>query len=100
MEPLIFPQCGGKITEYRSEQHFATCEYCSTKFLIEDHKESAAPDAALIYTPFEPARMMPIVIGVLTNAFSVKTSSIFATRSNAEAFRALGDAHFVKIRRC
>jgi sugar lactone lactonase YvrE len=39
MKPLICPQCGGKITNYSAFQNFATCGYCSTRFLIEPEKQ-------------------------------------------------------------
>ncbi len=35
MKPLICPQCGGKITDYKPSDSFAVCGYCSTKFVIE-----------------------------------------------------------------
>ena len=35
MKPLICPQCGGKITDYKPSDNFAVCGYCSTKFVIE-----------------------------------------------------------------
>lgn len=38
MRPLICPQCGGQITDYRVGVTFATCGYCSTRFLIEENK--------------------------------------------------------------
>jgi sugar lactone lactonase YvrE/DNA-directed RNA polymerase subunit RPC12/RpoP len=43
MKPLICPQCGGKITEYDQWQKFATCQYCSTRFLIEQEIKPPAP---------------------------------------------------------
>lgn len=43
MKPLICPQCGGKITEYDRWEKFATCQYCSTRFLIEQEKQSQPP---------------------------------------------------------
>lgn len=39
MKPLICPQCGGKITQYNQFDKFATCQYCDTKFLIEQEKQ-------------------------------------------------------------
>ena len=38
MKPLICPQCGGKITDYKSSDNFAVCGYCGTRFVIE-HKQ-------------------------------------------------------------
>jgi sugar lactone lactonase YvrE/DNA-directed RNA polymerase subunit RPC12/RpoP len=43
MKPLICPQCGGKITDYDQWQKFATCQYCSTRFLIEQEKQPQLP---------------------------------------------------------
>ena len=43
MRPLICPQCGGQITEYREGATFTTCEYCATRFLIEENKVRRRP---------------------------------------------------------
>jgi len=43
MKPLICPQCGGKITDYDRWQKFATCQYCSTRFLIEQENQPQPP---------------------------------------------------------
>lgn len=48
MEPLICPQCGGQITSYLPGATFATCSYCSTKFLVAQNKQS---DVASSYEP-------------------------------------------------
>jgi hypothetical protein len=41
MKPLTCPQCGGKITEYNQWQPFVTCQYCSTRFVVETEKQPA-----------------------------------------------------------
>ncbi len=38
MRPLICPQCGGQIDEYAAGTAFTVCEYCGTKFLVEENK--------------------------------------------------------------
>ncbi len=43
MRPLICPQCGGQITEYEPGATFTVCEYCSTRFLIEENKQPRTP---------------------------------------------------------
>jgi hypothetical protein len=43
MRPLICPQCGGQIDQYPAGATFATCEYCATKFLIDDNKAPRIP---------------------------------------------------------
>ena len=35
MEPLICPECGGKVDEPKAGRDIAVCEYCSTKFRSE-----------------------------------------------------------------
>ncbi len=49
MKPLICPQCGGKITEYSPWQQFATCDYCQTKFVIEQQKPKTVEAATPVY---------------------------------------------------
>src|SRR5260221_1991238 len=46
LKPLICPQCGGEITNYSPGQTFATCSYCSTRFVI-DAKEQEKDDVAV-----------------------------------------------------
>jgi len=53
MEALICPQCGGQITNYSPGQTFATCGYCSTRFLI------APPTPAVAPTPTYAAQDVP-----------------------------------------
>jgi hypothetical protein len=53
MEPLICPQCGGKITEYRPSDITTVCGYCETKFVIEREPTKPLPPVEF---DFEPAR--------------------------------------------
>ena len=67
MRPLICPQCGGQITSYLPGQVFTTCQYCSTKFLIEENKQKRPEPVEPSYTP--PPAMVeksPMFIGVLS----------------------------------
>lgn len=43
MKPLICPQCGGKITDYKSSDIFTVCIYCETKFVIEREPPKPPP---------------------------------------------------------
>ena len=45
MRPLICPQCGGQITEYPEGARFTTCDYCETRFVIEENKAPRGPQA-------------------------------------------------------
>lgn len=68
MKPLICPQCGGKITEYDQWQKFATCQYCSTRFLIEQEKPPQPPPVHFepSYNSFEkPDNGQNLVIGIV-----------------------------------
>jgi hypothetical protein len=44
MKPLLCPQCGGSIANYSERDRFATCRYCSTRFLIESAAEAEDND--------------------------------------------------------
>jgi hypothetical protein len=68
MEPLICPQCGGKITQYLPGQAFTTCSYCSTAFRIDQNKEKdVAPPVyeAAPSTGSRPELFVSVLIGVL-----------------------------------
>jgi hypothetical protein len=57
MRPLICPQCGGQIDEYATGAAFTVCEYCGTKFLVEENKVPRVPpvvDAPALETDPEP----------------------------------------------
>ncbi len=49
MKPLICPQCGGKIVDYKPLQQFAVCDYCTTRFVIEPQK--SATQTEFVYPP-------------------------------------------------
>lgn len=58
MKPLICPQCGGKITDYKPWDNFAVCGYCETKSVIATEKpkpipEPPPPPVEPVYQPFE-----------------------------------------------
>ncbi len=43
MKPLICPQCGGKITDYKPLDTFTVCSYCETRFVIERDLPKSPP---------------------------------------------------------
>lgn len=43
MKPLICPQCGGKITDYKPWDNFVVCGYCETKTVINTEKPQPIP---------------------------------------------------------
>jgi sugar lactone lactonase YvrE len=59
MKPLICPQCGGKITNYSPFQNFATCGYCSTRFLIEPEKQKTTIAGELYYDSLPTSKPTP-----------------------------------------
>ncbi len=66
MEPLICPQCGGQITSYEPGATFATCGYCSTRFLIDQNKQSdAAPDLSPPVTSVSPRPLGFVIAGIV-----------------------------------
>ncbi len=76
MEPLICPQCGGRITSYSPGQTFTTCQYCSTSFLIEANKQKDA-DPVSVYTPDPKRNPQQTIISVIVAAFLVIGGAIF-----------------------
>src|SRR3954454_21484673 len=94
MEPLICPQCGGQITEYKPGATFATCEYCSTKFLISENKQErpvyTTPEPAEpVQTAFAPplgaifaALMVAMVLIVFIAAIRIKKDPVSSTTSS------------------
>ncbi|HLM62391.1 MAG TPA: hypothetical protein VK308_16435 [Pyrinomonadaceae bacterium] len=65
MKPLICPQCGGKITDYKPWDNFATCEYCTTRFVIEQQKPAAAEPVyqSLPTSSLSPNTIIGFVVG-------------------------------------
>lgn len=53
MKPLICPQCGGKITDYKPSDIFTVCVYCGTKFVIEREQPKPPPPTPLITPEYE-----------------------------------------------
>ncbi len=51
MKPLICPQCGGKITDYKEKDTFTVCAYCLTKFVIEREPPKPLPKIDFEYEP-------------------------------------------------
>ncbi len=51
MKPLICPQCGGKIIDYKPSDIFAVCGYCATKFVIERETPKPSPQVEFDYEP-------------------------------------------------
>lgn len=75
MKPLICPQCGGKITDYKPQDSFAVCGYCETRFVIETEKP---PIAAPVYQPLETSSFSSNqIISVAGGAFLIAVIIIF-----------------------
>ena len=74
MKPLICPQCGGKIIDYKDWANFVTCGYCETKFVIEQAKpKPEEPKPAFqfqpVYKPLKESSANPtIFIAVIVSA--------------------------------
>ncbi|MEP6947066.1 MAG: hypothetical protein ABJA02_14190 [Acidobacteriota bacterium] len=83
MEPLICPQCGGAITDYSPLQNFATCGYCSTRFLISAAKAVPADDVTPDFAPSKgsgaPTQAVFIAIGLVVMIFGL--SAVIAIMS-------------------
>lgn len=62
MKPLICPQCGGKITEYNQFAKFVTCQYCDTRFLIEQEKQPSFQSEPVYKTPVVTTNNLGLVI--------------------------------------
>lgn len=75
MEPLICPQCGGAISDYSPTQNFATCGYCSTRFLISSARtvpvEPALPEYSEAPRSNVPSQAIFIAIGVVVVVFGL-----------------------------
>ncbi|HEV7699860.1 MAG TPA: hypothetical protein VGO43_06500, partial [Pyrinomonadaceae bacterium] len=90
MRPLICPQCGGQIDEYPAGATFATCEYCSTKFLIESNKAPRAPEPTIPLGPAQPPNLdtgdpttsFVKILGMVLGAIAViSTIAVVATQN-------------------
>jgi hypothetical protein len=79
MKPLICPQCGGKITEYNEWQKFATCQYCSTRFVIEQEKPTSTPFESSYETSETPNVGRNLVIGVIAAISLIFGAAILLT---------------------
>ena len=78
MKPLICPQCGGSIANYSEHERFATCVYCSTRFLIES---AASPDdekPPVIFQPPEPGNSQSIFLAVGVSVLIAGALILFA----------------------
>lgn len=64
MKPLICPQCGGSIANYSEAERFATCVYCSTRFLIESAASADDDNEPVIYQRPEPKNTQAIFLAV------------------------------------
>lgn len=72
MKPLICPQCGGSITNYSTRENFATCSYCTTKFLIETEKPKPVFQPAPVFESLKVSSGNPnLFVGVLVGVFFV-----------------------------
>src|SRR5437016_5489137 len=82
MEPLICPQCGAQITEYTPGATFATCGYCSTKFLIEKNRQSVVADPLEIEVPSTTTQaFLPVVWGVIAAIVIIASITIVSIKS-------------------
>ena len=61
MKPLICPQCGGKITDYKPWDNFAVCGYCETRIIVNPEKPKPIPEPPPISAPvYEPVESSSI----------------------------------------
>src|SRR4051794_28549712 len=85
MRPLICPQCGGQIDEYAAGAAFTVCEYCGTKFLVDENKLPrvvAAPvDPPELETEDPTAAFRKVLAGALIAIVVVIVISVFATKT-------------------
>src|SRR5205809_2002177 len=65
MRPLICPQCGGQIDQYAAGASFTVCEYCGTRFLVEENKAPRSVSAP-VDVDIPPSDATPTFIKVLT----------------------------------
>ncbi len=78
MKPLICPQCGGRITDYKPWDNFAVCGYCETRFVIEAEKQKLAIQSVPVYEPFEKTTANPnIFIAIVGAIFLVIGGIVF-----------------------
>jgi hypothetical protein len=73
MKPLLCPQCGGSIANYSEVDRFATCRYCSTRFLIEEATPAEDEDELIAtrrqtHIPKEPQHLF-IAVGAVIFLF-------------------------------
>jgi len=94
MEPLICPQCGGQITDYVEGRTFATCGYCSTRFLIEQNRESVVSPPP-VYEPLETTRFRPqVFVSVIGGVFAVIAFFIFVALVSSEKTPTVGSTFY------
>src|SRR3982750_2532603 len=100
LEPLICPQCGGQITEYKPGATFTTCSYCSTKFRVEENKQApptVAAEAVEIPEESDPTQtfvkliggvmvaIVVVVVGaVVTSKKTTPSPPVYATTNSAK----------------
>lgn len=79
MKPLICPQCGGKITDYKPTDSFTVCVYCETKFVIErEKKEYVAPPSPPVYESFESSGSdNGVMVGIIVLVLVVFLGGVF-----------------------
>lgn len=78
MKPLICPQCGGKITDYKPWDNSALCGYCETRFVIEPDKPKPPVQSAPVYEPIETSTATPnVFIAVISAVILVIGGIIF-----------------------
>lgn len=84
MEPLICPQCGGQIIDYSPGQTFVTCEYCSTKVLIEPAKPQPVLKAGTSYEPDTvPDPNFTLIMGVMIGVIVLIVGGLLISYANA-----------------
>jgi len=94
MEPLICPQCGGQITDYVEGRTFATCGYCSTRFLIEQNRESVVSPPP-VYEPLETTRFRPqVFVSVIGGVFAVIAFFVFVALVSSKRTPTVGSTFY------
>lgn len=64
MKPLICPQCGGKITDYNPSDIFTICNYCETRFVVDNEapKTATAPQNEPFKSVLSPNQIIGIAL--------------------------------------
>ena len=65
MKPLICPQCGGKIVDYKLNDIFTVCNYCGTKFVIEHEIPKPVFTPAYEYKPVSSSFTSGQIVGTI-----------------------------------